>query len=131
VLVRASLLAAVIVVAIRCVPISVVARLTLRQQRRRGTRREVSPTRAAALVEMVSARMPGSTCLTRALVLCNVLYRQGDREAQLIVGIQREAARFASHAWVRYRERILIGGSHSDQYLPLARLCEAGLVPAD
>src|SRR5216683_5825397 len=58
------------------------------------------PERAAALVEAAARyHLLGTTCLTRALVLCTLLRRRG-HDARLVVGCARPEERFEAHAWI-------------------------------
>ena len=63
------------------------------------------PERAAELVEAAARyHFLGTTCLTRALVLCSLLRRRG-HNARLVVGCARPEGRFEAHAWVAYGNR--------------------------
>ncbi len=69
---------------------------------------EIAP--AIRALEKSTRRMPFANCLTRALALRMLL---ADREipTELHIGARKdEQGLFAAHAWLTWRERILVGG---------------------
>lgn len=66
-------------------------------------------------VEVASRRMPGATCLCRALALQHLLARNG-HGSELRIGVEMKDGRFGAHAWLVYGARILIGGSQLGNY---------------
>jgi hypothetical protein len=82
-----------------------------------------SPSAGAALERMgwavaaVANRLPGTTCLPRALAL-NMMLRRGGFPSELQIGVVRDdSAPLRAHAWVAFLGRP-IGGSGAG-YLPL------------
>jgi len=64
------------------------------------SRREISPDRLAHLVGIAGRHhLRPMTCLPRSLVLQALLHRQGI-EADLRIGVRREAGELRAHAWV-------------------------------
>lgn len=71
-------------------------------------------------VSRAARLMPRASCLTQALVLQRVLARRG-QECALFLGVDRDSSAahfprsggFEAHAWIEWRERILIGGDIS------------------
>jgi hypothetical protein len=77
-----------------------------------------APERMGWAVAAVANRLPGTTCLPRALAL-NAMLRRGGFPSELQIGVaQDDSAPLRAHAWVRCCGRA-IGGSATD-YLPLA-----------
>ena len=74
------------------------------------------PERAAGLVEAAARHHPlGTTCLTRALVLCRLLRRRG-HEARLVVGCARPNGRFEAHAWVACGSQAVAAAGPLDRF---------------
>jgi hypothetical protein len=96
---------------------------------RRSVVRPSSPDRPAATdtvaervrwaVEAAARRVPGSTCLTSALVACSLLDRAGSA-ASLRVGVLRDGERLRAHAWVVSGTTTVVGGEEAERYTPLA-----------
>jgi|SRR5579862_2883708 len=64
--------------------------------------------------------IPGATCLTQAIALQHLIARSG-RVSRIQVGVRKdETARLRAHAWVEYEGRVVLGGSDTQQYFPLA-----------
>jgi Transglutaminase-like superfamily len=60
-----------------------------------------------------------STCLVRAIVV-EMRLSTPERPLRLTIGVKRElAGDLQAHAWVDDRDRILIGGSTADEFLPM------------
>src|SRR5262245_53237716 len=71
--------------------------------------------RLAWAVEVVSRRIPGSTCLCRALTLQRLLARNG-HESELRIGVAKSENRFGAHAWLLHNGQVLIGDSQLGNY---------------
>jgi hypothetical protein len=81
--------------------------------------------RVAWAVEAMSRHTPGvKTCLTQALATHVLLARRG-HPALLRIGVAKgEQEQFQAHAWVESEGKVVIGGSESGRYTPLAGLEE-------
>ena len=66
-------------------------------------------------IEATGRRLPGlSTCLVRALV-GEMRLSSPERRLSLVIGVKRTSSgSLLSHAWLRDRERVLIGGPIDD-----------------
>jgi hypothetical protein len=107
----------------RVVP-SVLERLAWLIARRVST--HVAAQRIAWAVVAVSSYIPIATCLTQALAACALLARQGC-PAQLRIGVARAAdGQLQAHAWVEVDRQVILGGSISGRYTPLARAPRGG-----
>jgi hypothetical protein len=93
-------------------------------QRRAGKHRR-APRPAGQLawaVETASVYVPRATCLTRSLVLENLLQQRGI-ECRLCIGVRDDAGDGTlAHAWVESGGRVLIGNTGLDSYVPLVSL---------
>lgn len=70
-----------------------------------------TPARIGWAVRVVSACVPGATCLTQALA-AQLLLRAGGHAAALRIGVTRAAAgALAAHAWVECGDVVVVGGS--------------------
>lgn len=68
------------------------------------------------VVQAVANRIPGTTCLPRALVTQLLLARAG-RAADLHVGVGKNSGgRFHAHAWVESGGVVLVGGPDTNSY---------------
>jgi len=85
---------------------------------RRGNGR-AAPSQLAWAMEIVSRRVPGTTCLSKALALQHLLSGNGHR-SELIIGVDNAQGGFLAHAWLRFDEKILIGGDAVEKYKRLA-----------
>jgi Transglutaminase-like superfamily len=83
----------------------------------------LSTDRITWAVEATSRRMPWvRSCLTQALATQVLLIRHG-YPALLHIGVIRgELGQFRAHAWVESEGKVLIGGSGSEGFTPLAIL---------
>ncbi len=89
------------------------------------------PERAAALVEAAARyHLLGTTCLTRALVLCTLLRRRG-HDARLVVGCARPEERFEAHAWIDCAGTPLTAGAQIGRFTPLLRVGDATELGSD
>jgi Transglutaminase-like superfamily len=119
--------------------LSVVIRVALLIMPFRTVRRALAPWRSlgrrgpgcASLDDIGNAvitagrHVPGSTCLTEALVGETLLYRRGF-PARLCLGATRDGDTLRAHAWVVSEGTIVIG-EHADAYTPLVGRGEAQL----
>jgi hypothetical protein len=125
VLVKASVLLALIQVGLGRMPFTVLRRLitpgATNEGRRRGDSREYADAVAWAVMA-ASRRVPGATtCLSRALTVQAMLAR-GGCPSRLQVGVSRgKRGEVEGHAWVEYQGRILIGGT-PDEIAQFTRL---------
>lgn len=127
--VRALVLASGILVplvqlALRLLP----ARLLLRGVERivrlccRRRRPAVEARQVGWAVEVVSRRVPGATCLARALA-ARVLLALSGYPSRLRIGVARdERKHFHAHAWVECEGRVVIGDVGLDSYTILPDL---------
>jgi Transglutaminase-like superfamily len=89
------------------------------------------PERAAGLVEAAARHhLLGTTCLTRALVLCRLLRRRG-HEARLVVGCARPNGRFEAHAWIDCAGTPVTAGAQIGRFTPLLRVGDASELGSD
>jgi hypothetical protein len=117
ILVRATVLLAVIHVGLGRLPFTMLRRLVTSRRRRAPL---VAGNRALAdqvvwAVTAASDRIPGPpTCLSRALTVQSMLVRRG-YPSRLHVGVARgKQGKVEGHAWVESEGRILIGGTASN-----------------
>jgi hypothetical protein len=71
--------------------------------------------RLAWAVEVASRRIPGTTCLCRALALQRLLAKNGHR-SELRIGVEKDNDGFGAHAWLVHSGQVLIGGSQLGKY---------------
>jgi hypothetical protein len=70
-------------------------------------------------VSSAAARLPGTTCLPRALVGRYLMLRAGC-PARIRFGVGKQSdGTFAAHAWLESRDRILLGGETMLDYSPM------------
>jgi hypothetical protein len=77
-----------------------------------------SADRVVWAVDAVARRLPGCSCLVSALALQRLLSRRG-QPSELHVGVAKQGARLAAHAWLESGGRILIGESEGQTFAPL------------
>jgi len=125
-LVRATILTALVQLALGRVPFSTLRRLVTRGRHHDNGSREDDRGLADQVVWAVTAasrRVPGqATCLSRALTVHALLHRRGC-PSRLHIGVVRgNQGALAAHAWVESGGRILIGGTESEigRFTPLA-----------
>ena len=70
-------------------------------------------------VEVASRRIPGATCLCRALALQRLLAKNG-HGSELRIGVEKNNDRFGAHAWLVHGGQVLIGASQLGKYELLA-----------
>jgi hypothetical protein len=67
-------------------------------------------------VEVASRRIPGATCLCRALALQRLLAKNG-HGSELRIGIEKNSDRFGAHAWLVHGGKVLIGATQLEYEL--------------
>jgi Transglutaminase-like superfamily len=73
-------------------------------------------------VAVAGRRVPGSTCLVRALAAQGLFARYG-YASQLRLGVARGSGRaFEAHAWLERDGQVLVGGPVEARYVPLPAL---------
>jgi hypothetical protein len=123
-LLDALLMSAVIRVALSIMPFRAVRRaLRLCRSLGRPGRGSASLEDIGTAVAAAGRHVPGSTCLTEALVGEILLTRRGF-PARLRLGVAREAGELRAHAWVESEGTIVIG-EHGGTYTPLVGRGEA------
>jgi hypothetical protein len=85
----------------------------------RAGNRTIAVDRLAWAVEVASRRMPGATCLCRALVLQRLLAKNG-HGSELRIGVEKKNDQFGAHAWLVIGGQVLIGASQLENYKLLA-----------
>jgi hypothetical protein len=108
--VRAFVILPVVTLGVQATGYRRVAGWLLQEARSRPARQDAAAAQdLARLVRAASLRSPvASTCLSRALVLCHLLRRQG-LDARLCFGVARPHGGFAAHAWVEHDGEPLSG----------------------
>jgi hypothetical protein len=71
--------------------------------------------RLAWAVEIASKKMPGVTCLCRALALQRLLAKNG-HGSELRIGVEKNDGGFGAHAWLVQDGKVLIGASQLEKY---------------
>ena len=66
-------------------------------------------------IEVASKKMPGATCLCRALALQRLLSRNG-HESELRIGVEKNDNQFGAHAWLVSDGQVVIGGLQLEKY---------------
>jgi len=79
----------------------------------------VTVDRLAWAVKIASKRMPGVTCLCRALALQRLLAKNG-HGSELRIGVEKNDGRFGAHAWLVRDGKVLTGASPLARYELLA-----------
>jgi hypothetical protein len=115
VLVEALALTWVVRVALWTLPYAV-ARRTIGRAARALPMRSRAPARVAWAVAVAGDRVPGSTCLVRALVGEGLLSRSF-RDATVLFGVRRGATGVEAHAWLEVDGEALIG--RDERFVPL------------
>lgn len=73
-------------------------------------------------VAVAGGRVPGSTCLVRALAAQALFARHG-YPTELRLGVARGPGRaFEAHAWLERDGQVLVGGPVEERYVPLPQL---------
>jgi hypothetical protein len=99
-------------------PVAMASRATMMIAPAKG---RVSVKHLVWAVQVVSRYLPGATCLTQAVALQALLVRSG-HQSRVEIGVAKESGRFKAHAWVVYRNEILVGGPDIMRYAPLTTL---------
>lgn len=108
-------LTAAIRVALRVLPSPVILRWVAGIAGERGQARRrprATPETVAWAVEAAGDRVPGTTCLARAIV-CQLLLRSTGHDPQLVLGVGPMSATVRAHAWVELHGNVLVGGRES------------------
>lgn len=66
-------------------------------------------------IEVASKKTLGASCLCRALALQRLLSRNG-HESELRIGVEKNDNRFGAHAWLVYRDKVVIGAVQLEKY---------------
>jgi hypothetical protein len=119
-LIEAIALVAAIRLGLALVTIGTLRRGLALAARRTGRRSRAHPAERIAWA-VTAARVPGATCLTRALAAETLLGRRRI-PARLRIGISRGARGLDGHAWVESEGRIVVGGAELAGRAPLAPL---------
>jgi Transglutaminase-like superfamily len=69
-------------------------------------------------VRVASRYVPRASCLTQALVLHILLRREG-LPSRIRIGVSKDAGFFEAHAWVESHDRVVIGDSGLQRYVPM------------
>lgn len=78
-----------------------------------------SSTEIVRLISAADRRLPGGTCLTRALAAEALLLRHG-YDARLRIGVSKDGSSdLQAHAWVESGGAVVIGGDEVDGLTPL------------
>lgn len=88
---------------------------------RRGSPREgdAATTRSAVrAVDVLGRRLPGVTCLDRALSAAWMLARRG-HGGRLVVGVREADGEVRAHAWLEQDGAAVSAGSGADGFVPL------------
>ena len=88
---------------------------------RRRRRCYVSKPRVISAIRAASAFIPGSACLTQALVAKYQLERFG-LNTQLHFGVAKEKGMLLAHAWLQCDGEVVIGGEIAPRFTPLLAL---------
>ena len=91
------------------------------EQGARHTRADFTPQEAAWAVRAVARRVPGTYCLARSLALHSLL-RDAGYDSELRIGVARDGAGIAAHAWVCCGGEDLEEGAVAAEYVTLGAL---------
>jgi hypothetical protein len=107
-------------VALTFLPFGTVRRLMHRAGRLRANRsRDHSEDRIIWAVGAAGRRIPGTTCLAKALAAETLLAREGHR-VQLRFGVARSADRgLRAHAWLESNGQVIFGGDDVEHFTVL------------
>jgi hypothetical protein len=78
--------------------------------------------RLAWAVTAAGARIPGATCLPRAVALQWLLVRQGERSRVHVGFTRHESGEVRGHAWLEHRGEVLLGGGNLSRFSRLMTL---------
>lgn len=101
-------------ITVRCLPYFMLKRTLQRKPVCSGTEsQDISAKRAIWAIEAVGARMPGATCLVKALAGRSLLAKCG-YATELRIGVSKDLTeKFVSHAWLELRGSAILGGETS------------------
>jgi hypothetical protein len=117
----ASLIQVLTACALRAMPLPTLRRLFARLRPLAHLLLQGSEERVIWAIEATGRRLAGlSTCLVRAIVVDMRLSTPG-RPLRLTIGVKRAPTGdpLQAHAWVHDRDRMLIGGSTAEEFLPM------------
>lgn len=119
-LIAASFLQLLTAVALRTMPLPILRRRTARLRRLAHIILNGTDERVIWAIEAVGRRLVGmSTCFVRAIV-AELALGSPERPLRLTIGVKRApGGDLRAHAWVAHEDRILVGGSVADEYVPL------------
>lgn len=86
----------------------------------------VSALQIARYVSRISRFVPGASCLTQAVAAQRLLSVHG-HSSHIRIGVKAEGKSFTAHAWLLFRERVILGGDEDSlaAYAVLTDLQEA------
>ena len=119
-LIAASFLQLLTAVALRTVPLPVLRRKTPRLRHITHIFLHGTDERVIWAIEAVGRRLAGvSTCFVRAIV-AELALASPERPLRLSIGVRRAPyGELRAHAWVADADRILVGGSGAEGFVPL------------
>jgi hypothetical protein len=119
-LIAASVLQLLTAAALRIVPLPVLRRKSARLRHIAHIVLHGTDERVIWAIEAVGRRLAGlSTCFVRAIV-AELALGSAERPLRLTIGIRRApGGDLRAHAWVADADRILVGGSGADGFVPL------------
>ena len=116
-LLEAALLVGIVRTALWFFPFRTVQRILFAMSK--PSRATHSADRIVWSVMAVSPYLPRATCLTQALAGQALLARSGYKSRVEIGVAKDEQRRFEAHAWLVFREHVVIGGRGVEHYTPL------------
>ena len=118
-----ALLAARLV--LRVVPFRVLRRAAVWKLPTASILRALAADRLVWAVEAAGRRMPGASCLARALAL-QFLMKSAGHECRLRIGVGKDGGgRFQSHAWLEHEGKVLLGDiGDLEKYAPIPAMLE-------
>ena len=91
-------------------PSSYVTSSLRRKQWTLGTSPRYSVEQIVWSVAAVSNRVPGSSCLVRAIALSRLMFANG-HECRIDIGVKKSPeGKLAAHAWVQHEGQVILGG---------------------
>ena len=119
-LIAASILEILTAVALRTMPLPMLQRKIVRLRGLAHVLLRGPDERVIWAIEAVGRRLAGvSTCFVRAIVADLALASPG-RPLRLSIGVRRASyGELRAHAWVTDADRILVGGSEAEGFVPL------------
>ncbi len=119
-LIAASFLQLLTAAALRTMPLPILRRKAARLRPLAHIILEGTDERVIWAIEAGGRRLARvSTCLVRAIV-AELALSSPERPLRLSIGVRRApGGDLRAHAWVAHDDRILVGGSVADEYVPL------------